>query len=217
MLRFVAQKVQKSRRRAMIVCLATRIFEGRRGWGRLHPAACWRQWPLRHSAPDKSYSLCGRISRVPFNPDMPLPAFAPDHATASPNYQGSITIFASPIAAALGVRRAYRSGVSVFEDDIADQRSSKLAAGRSFASTMRPFDIVVPAETTVPSRRVRPHGRGGCGNSEQSDSREPGNRSMPRHQNLLWSRTPLSYRSPELCEGSTAIRQVWMRKSRQRS
>ena len=151
MLRFVAQKVQKSRRCAMIVCLATRIFEGRRGWGRLHPAACWRQWPLRHSAPDKSYSLCGRISRVPFNPDVPLPAFAPDHATASPNYQGSITIFASPIAAALGVRRAYRSGVSVFEADIADQRSSKLAAGRSFASTVRPFDIVVPAETTVPS------------------------------------------------------------------
>ena len=39
-------------------------------------------------------------------------------------------------------------------------------------------------------RRVRPHGGGGCGNSEQSDSHEPGNRSMLRHQNLLRSPTP---------------------------
>ena len=41
-------------------------------------------------------------------------------------------------------------------------------------------------------RRVRPHGGGGGGNSEQSDSHEPGNRSMPRHRNLLWSQSPLS-------------------------
>ena len=39
-------------------------------------------------------------------------------------------------------------------------------------------------------RRVRPHGGGGCGNSEQGDSHEPCNRSMPRHQNLLWSQAP---------------------------
>jgi hypothetical protein len=38
--------------------------------------------------------------------------------------------------------------VSVFEADNADQRSSKLAVGSSFAST---FDIVVPAETIGPS------------------------------------------------------------------
>jgi hypothetical protein len=41
--------------------------------------------------------------------------------------------------------------VPVVEEDIADQRSSKLAVGSSFASTLRPFDIVVPAETTMPS------------------------------------------------------------------
>jgi hypothetical protein len=57
----------------------------------------------------------------------------------------------SPIAAVLSEGRAYRSAVSVVEEDIADQRSSKLAVGSSFASTVRPFDIVVPAETTTPS------------------------------------------------------------------
>jgi hypothetical protein len=41
--------------------------------------------------------------------------------------------------------------VSVFEADNADQRSSKLAAGSSFASTERAFDIVVPAEMIRPS------------------------------------------------------------------
>jgi hypothetical protein len=55
------------------------------------------------------------------------------------------------IATAPSERRAYRSDVSVVEGDIADQRSSKLAVGSSFASTVRPFDIVVPAETTIPS------------------------------------------------------------------
>ena len=41
--------------------------------------------------------------------------------------------------------------------------------------------------------RVRPHGGGGCGNGEQSDSHEPGNRSMSRHEDLLrWSDRPLS-------------------------
>src|SRR4030095_210366 len=54
-----------------------------------------------------------------------------------------------PIAAALGERRTYCSGVSVFEAAIADQRSSKLAVG-VFASTVRPF-VVVPEETTLPS------------------------------------------------------------------
>jgi hypothetical protein len=39
----------------------------------------------------------------------------------------------------------------VVEADIADQRSSKLAVGSLFASTVRPFNMVVPAETTRPS------------------------------------------------------------------
>jgi hypothetical protein len=52
----------------------------------------------------------------------------------------------SPITAVPGERRAYRSAVPVVEEDIADQRSSKLAVGGPFASTLRPFDIVVPAE-----------------------------------------------------------------------
>jgi hypothetical protein len=56
----------------------------------------------------------------------------------------------SPIAAVLSEGRAYRSAVSVVEDDIADQRSSKLAAGSLFASTVRPLNIVVP-EATMPS------------------------------------------------------------------
>jgi hypothetical protein len=41
--------------------------------------------------------------------------------------------------------------VSVVEADIADQRSSKLAVGSLFASTVRPFNMVVPAETTTAS------------------------------------------------------------------
>jgi len=56
-----------------------------------------------------------------------------------------------PIAAALGERRAYCSGASVFEAGIADQRSSKLAVGSSFASTVRPFILAVPAGTEIPS------------------------------------------------------------------
>ena len=48
-------------------------------------------------------------------------------------------------------------------------------------------------DSALDPRRVRPHGGGGCGNSEQSDSHEPSNRSMPRHQHLLlWSPKPLS-------------------------
>src|SRR5438093_1891705 len=56
----------------------------------------------------------------------------------------------SPITAVRCERRAYRSAVPVVEEDIADQRSSKLAVGSPFASTLAPFDIVVP-ETTMPS------------------------------------------------------------------
>jgi hypothetical protein len=41
--------------------------------------------------------------------------------------------------------------VSVVEEDIADQRSSKLAVGSLFASTVKSFNIGVPAETTMPS------------------------------------------------------------------
>jgi hypothetical protein len=41
--------------------------------------------------------------------------------------------------------------VSVVEADIADQRSSKFAIGNLFASTVRPFNNVVPAATTMPS------------------------------------------------------------------
>jgi hypothetical protein len=51
----------------------------------------------------------------------------------------------------LSERRAYRSGVSVVEADIADQRSSKLAGESLFASTARSFNIVVPGATTMPS------------------------------------------------------------------
>jgi hypothetical protein len=70
-------------------------------------------------------------------------------ATAPPDCQGSIcNLPSSPIAAALGEHQAYCSGVPVFEADIADQRSSKLAVGLS-ASTGKPFDVVVPVETAV--------------------------------------------------------------------
>jgi hypothetical protein len=66
-----------------------------------------------------------------------------------PTAKGPLQLSPSrPIAAALSERRAYCSGVSVVED-IADQRSSKLAVGSSFASTVRPFDMVVPAETAM--------------------------------------------------------------------
>ena len=59
--------------------------------------------------------------------------------------------------------------------------------------------------------RVRPHGSGSCGNSEQSDSHEPGNRSMSRHADLLlWSKRPLVLGHGNLREGSTAMRQVWI-------
>ena len=69
-----------------------------------------------------------------------------------PTTKGSLQFSpGSPIAALLGERRAYCSGVSVFDADIADQRSSKLAVGNSFASTVTPFNAVVPAETTMPS------------------------------------------------------------------
>ncbi|MEH2589070.1 hypothetical protein V1273_002909 [Bradyrhizobium sp. AZCC 1721] len=67
-----------------------------------------------------------------------------------PTAKGPLQLSPSrPIAAALSERRAYCSGVSVVEEDIADQRSSKLAVGSSFASTVRPFDMVVPAETAM--------------------------------------------------------------------
>lgn len=79
-------------------------------------------------------------------------ASAPGHAKASPTAKGPLQFSpGSPIAAVPSERRAYRSAVPVVEEDIADQRSSKLAVGSSFASTLRPFDIVVPAETTMPS------------------------------------------------------------------
>ena len=45
--------------------------------------------------------------------------------------------------------RAYCAGVSVFDADIADQRSSKLADGGSLASTA--FVAVVPPETAMAS------------------------------------------------------------------
>jgi hypothetical protein len=67
-----------------------------------------------------------------------------------PTTKGSLQFSPSrPIAALLSERRAYRSGVSVFDADIADQRSSKLEAGSSFASAGRP--LAVPAGTTIPS------------------------------------------------------------------
>ena len=53
-----------------------------------------------------------------------------------------------PTAATLGEHRDYCSGVLVFGADIAEQRSSKLAVG-VFASTGKPFDVVVPSETAV--------------------------------------------------------------------
>ena len=39
--------------------------------------------------------------------------------------------------------------------------------------------------------QVRPHGGGGCGDSDQGDSREAGNRSMSGHQNLVVLKAPL--------------------------
>jgi hypothetical protein len=66
----------------------------------------------------------------------------------SPTAKARLQLPSSPIAAALGEHQAYCSGVPVFEADIADQRSSKLAVGLS-ASTGKPFDVVVPAETAV--------------------------------------------------------------------
>jgi hypothetical protein len=48
-------------------------------------------------------------------------------------------------------------------------------------------------DNAVCPRRVRPHGGGGCGNSEQSDSHETSNRSMPRHQNLRGPKCPLAW------------------------
>jgi hypothetical protein len=79
-------------------------------------------------------------------------ASAPGHAKASPTVKGPLQFLPGrPIVAVPSECRAYRSAVPVVEEDIADQRSSKLAVGSSFASTLRPFDIVVPAETTMPS------------------------------------------------------------------
>lgn len=52
---------------------------------------------------------------------------------------------------AIGERGACAQRVSVVEAEIADQRSSKLAAGTVFASTMWPIGVVVPVASTMPS------------------------------------------------------------------
>jgi hypothetical protein len=65
-----------------------------------------------------------------------------------PIAKDSLQFSPSPTAAALSEYRAYCSGVPVFEADIADQRSSKLAAG-VLVSTSKPFGVIVPAETAV--------------------------------------------------------------------
>ena len=192
----------------MIVCLATRIFEGQARVGPPTSGGAQRGnvrsgvagQELLTLRPDQSRAIQSRCAASRIR--------APDHATASPNYQGSIAILVSPIAAVLGERRAYRSGVSVFEADIADQRSSKLAAGRSFASTVRPFDIVVPAETTVPSGECDLMVAAVAATASRATAANPVIVRCLVIRNLLWSRTPLSCRSPELCEGSIAIRQV---------
>jgi hypothetical protein len=47
-------------------------------------------------------------------------------------------------------------------------------------------------DDAVCRRRMRSHAGGGCGSSEQSDSHEPSDRSMSRHEDLLlWSQRPL--------------------------
>jgi len=80
---------------------------------------------------------------------------APRHAKASPNCEGSITIFAkAPDYGDTWRTSSLCSAVSVVEVDIADQRSSKLAAGSVLASTVRSFNMVVPGETTKPSVQV---------------------------------------------------------------
>jgi hypothetical protein len=78
-------------------------------------------------------------------------AFAPRRAKASPTCQDPLLFSPSPIAAVPGEGRAYRSTVSVAEADIADQRSSKLAAASLFAWPVKPFNIVAPMEATLPS------------------------------------------------------------------
>ena len=76
-------------------------------------------------------------------------------AKASPNCEGSITIFAkAPDYGDTWRTSSLCSAVSVVEVDIADQRSSKLAAGSVLASTVRSFNMVVPGETTKPSVQV---------------------------------------------------------------
>jgi hypothetical protein len=94
---------------------------------------------------------CGCTSVIILSCAQPRPR-RPVTRKRRPTAKGSLQFSPSrPIAAVLGERRAYCSGVSVFEADIADQRSSKLAVGDSFASTVTPFNAVVPAETTMPS------------------------------------------------------------------
>jgi len=74
-------------------------------------------------------------------------------------------------------------------------------------------------DNAVCQRPVRPYAGGSCGNSEQRDSDESGNRSMLRHQDLLlllWSKAPWCG-SRELRQGSTAMREVWIAPSRRRT
>src|SRR3954452_19404183 len=118
----------------------------------------------------------------------------------------------------LSERRAYRSGVSVVEADIADQRSSKLAVESLFASTARSFNIVVPGATTMPSVQ------GACDLmvAAVAATVSRATATNPVIVRCLVIRTssgpkPLSCGSWEFRGGSTAMRQLWIARIRRRT
>jgi hypothetical protein len=136
---------------------------------------------------------CGCTSVIILSCVQPHPRLA--HAKASPNRQGSITIFAtwsdcggtwrtSSLSLNRARRRRRHRGPALVKT-----RSRELVRVnvKAFRHRRAGGD-----DNAVCRRRMRFHVGGGCGNSEQSDSHEPGNCSMPRHADLLlWSKRPL--------------------------
>ena len=162
MLRFVAQKVQKSRRRAMIVCLATRIFAGGRGWGphtsggeEMAAPAFGAGQQVLTLRPDQSRAIQSRCAA-----SQSFAAFT--NASNAPPLSSSARLSAgSSGRSATVARRACRSRTwrtsSLWLRRVGFRsryRGPALVKTRSreFVRVDREtFDIVVPAETTIPS------------------------------------------------------------------
>ena len=190
----------------MIVCLATRIFAGGRGWG---PHTSGRGGNGRSGIRRRTtgtHSAAGSVACHSI-PMCRFPIFCSLHQRFECAAAFEQRTFERGLERLFGDGR--QAGLS--QPHLANvepmaqacrfskpvSRTSARQNSQPGVRSRRPRDLrhSRPRGDDNTFGRVRPHGGGGCGNGEQSDSHEPGNRSMSRHEDLLlillWSDRPL--------------------------